>query len=89
MRERLGVSVKTTSSPYQVGRRVRVHKDITTIPPLPGYIGTVKEVIPIYADNTIGYNLLLEGDPRPSRVWFFLQDQLTDASTAASDTRSL
>ena len=77
-----------TSLPYQVGRRVRVHKDITTIPPLPGYVGTVKEVIPIYADNTIGYNLLLEDDPRPSRVWFFLQNQLTDASATEGEPGS-
>ena len=64
---------------YQLGDRVRVDKDVTTIPALPGYVGIVKEVIPSYADKTIGYNLALDDDPRPARVWFFLQDQLRPA----------
>ena len=67
------------SPPFEPGARVRVDKDVTTIPALPGYIGIVKEVIPSYADKTIGYNLAIEGDPRPDRVWFFLQHQLTPA----------
>jgi len=62
---------------YQKGDRVRIDKDITTLPALPTYIGTVKEVIVDYTDKTIGYNLSVEEDPRPRRVWFFLQDQLT------------
>ena len=55
----------------------RVDQEVTTLPALPGHVGVVKEVIPSYADKTIGYNLALEGDPRPERVWFFLQHQLT------------
>jgi hypothetical protein len=64
---------------YQPGDRVRIDSDVTTTPALPGYVGIVKEVIPSYADKTIGYNLALENDPRPSRVWFFFQDQLKSA----------
>jgi signal peptidase I len=64
---------------YQHGDRVRVDKAVTTVPALPGYVGIVKEVIPSYADQTIGYNLSLDGDPRPERVWFFFQNQLTPA----------
>jgi hypothetical protein len=64
---------------YQPGDRVRVDKDVTTMPALPAYVGVVKEVIPSYVDKTIGYNLALEDDPRPGRVWFFLQHQLTPA----------
>jgi hypothetical protein len=62
---------------YQLGDRVRVDQDVKTLPALPGHVGIVKEVIPSYADKTIGYNLALEGDPRPDRVWFFFQHQLT------------
>jgi hypothetical protein len=61
---------------YKPGDRVRVNKGVTTTPALPGYVGVVKEVIPCYADKTIGYNLSLEGDPRPDRIWFFFQNQL-------------
>jgi hypothetical protein len=68
-----------TLPPYQLGDRVRIDKAVTTMPTLPGYVGVVKEIIPVYADNTTGYNLALENDPRPSRVWFFLQHQLTPA----------
>lgn len=64
---------------YQHGDRVRVDKTVTTIPPLPGRIGIVKEVVPCYGDKTVGYNLTLEGDPRADRVWFFFQHQLTRA----------
>ena len=64
---------------YQPGDRVRIDSDVTTTPALPGYVRIVKEVIPSYADKTIGYNLALENDPRPSRVWFFFQDQLKSA----------
>ena len=70
------VSQKTTPS-YQPGDHVRVDKAVTTVPALPGYVGIVKEVVPCYADQTIGYNLTLDDDPRPGRVWFFLQHQLT------------
>jgi hypothetical protein len=62
---------------YQLGDRVRVDKDVTTMPALPAYVGIVKEIIPSYMDKTIGYNLTLDDDPRPSRVWFFFQHQLT------------
>lgn len=64
------------SQRYQQGDRVRVDKSIVTIPAMPAYTGLVKEVIFCYTDNTIGYNLSLEDDPRPGRVWFFLQHQL-------------
>ena len=73
------MSSRKTLPHYQLGDRVRVDKDVTTTPALPGYVGIVKEVITSYADNTVGYNLVLEDDPRPSRVWFFLQHQLTPA----------
>jgi len=49
------------------------------MPALPAYVGIVKEIIPSYVDKTIGYNLTLEEDPRPGRLWFFLQHQLTPA----------
>ena len=74
---------------YQLGDRVRVDQGITTLPALPGYVGIVKEVIPSYADKTIGYNLALEGDPRPDRVWFFLQHQLTPARAVVSEGKGL
>jgi hypothetical protein len=64
---------------YQIGDRLRVDKDVTTMPALPAYVGIVKEVIHSYADKTIGYNLTLDDDPRPGRVWFFLQHQLQPA----------
>jgi hypothetical protein len=66
---------------YQIGDRVRIDNAVQTTAVLPGYVGTIKEVIPNYADKTIGYNLLLENDPRPGRVWFFLQEQLKPASS--------
>jgi hypothetical protein len=75
----LAMESKKMSPHYQPGDRVRVDKAVTTMPALPGHVGIVKEVIPSYADETIGYNLTLEDDPRPSRVWFFLQHQLTPA----------
>ncbi|MFL5806743.1 MAG: hypothetical protein ACJ8CR_34075 [Roseiflexaceae bacterium] len=68
-----------TSPNYKPGDRVRVDKDVTTTPSLPGYVGIVREVIPCYADKTVGYNLSLENDPRPDRVWFFFQNQLKPA----------
>jgi hypothetical protein len=68
-----------TTPRYQIGARVRVDKGVTTMPALPAYVGIVKEIIPSYVDNTIGYNLALEDDPRPRRLWFFLQQQLTPA----------
>jgi len=71
------MSSQNTTPRYQLGDRVRVDEDVTTMPALPTYVGTVREVIPSYVDKTIGYNLALDDDPRPSRVWFFLQHQLT------------
>jgi hypothetical protein len=73
------MSSPKTSPRYQHGDRVRICKGVTTMPALPGYVGIVKEVIPCYADKTTGYNLSLEDDPRPGRVWFFFQHQLTPA----------
>ena len=73
------MSSRKMSPQYQLGDRVRVDKGVTTLPALPGYIGVVKEIIPSYADKTIGYNVTLEDDPRPSRVWYFLHEQLTPA----------
>ena len=73
------MSSQEMSPRYQLGDRVRIDKDVRTIPALPAYVGIVSEVIPSYVDKTIGYNLMLEGDPRPGRVWFFFQNQLTPA----------
>ncbi len=64
------------SQRYKKGDRVRIDKDIVTSPPMSAYIGIVKEVVFCYTDKTIGYNIELENDPRPGRVWFFLQHQL-------------
>jgi hypothetical protein len=64
---------------YQIGDRVRLDKGVTTMPALPAHLGVVRKVIPSYVDKTIGYNLVLAGDPRPSRLWFFFQHQLTPA----------
>lgn len=64
---------------YQEGDRVRVDKDVATPTALPGYVGIIKEVVPSYGDNTVGYNISLVDDPRPGRVWFFLQHQLKRA----------
>lgn len=64
---------------YQAGDRVHIDNDVQTKPPLPGYVGIVKEVISNYPEKTIGYNLWLEDDPRPGRTWFFLQNQLKPA----------
>ena len=82
-KEGLAMTASKTPPPFELGARVQVDKDTTTIPALPGYIGIVKEVIPSYVDKTIGYNLAIEGDPRPDRVWFFLQHQLTLAPSAS------
>jgi len=49
------------------------------MPAMPAYVGIVKEVITSYVDKSTGYNLALDGDPRPSRVWFFFQHQLSPA----------
>ena len=68
-----------TAPRYQIGARVRVDKDVMTMPALPAYVGIVKEVITSYVDKSTGYNLALEDDPRPSRVWFFFQHQLSPA----------
>jgi hypothetical protein len=43
---------------------------------MPSDIGTVREVIPCYGDNTVGYNIQMDSDVRASRVWFFLEHQL-------------
>jgi hypothetical protein len=64
------------STTYTVGECVRVLKSVTMIPPMPSYVGTVKEVVFNYTDKTVGYTVSLDDDPRPNRVWFFLQDQL-------------
>ena len=43
------------------------------------YVGTIRQIIPSYVDNSIGYNVSLDDDPRPNRLWFFLQAQLSPA----------
>jgi hypothetical protein len=73
------MSAQEMSPRYQPGDRVRIDSGVSTMPALPGYVGIVKEVVPSYADRKIGYNLSLENDPRPDRVWFFFQDQLKPA----------
>ena len=73
------MSVQEISPRYQIGDRVRVDKNVMTMPALPTYVGVVREVIPSYVDKATGYNLALDDDPRPSRLWFFLQHQLTPA----------
>jgi hypothetical protein len=76
------MSSRTMAPRYQLGDRVRVSKAVSTTPALPGYVGVVQEVIPCYADQTTGYNLVLDDDPRPGRTWFFFQHQLRRASPA-------
>lgn len=62
---------------FQIGDHVTIDRSIQTMPALPSYAGTVRQIIPSYVDNSIGYNLSLDDDPRPNRLWFFLQAQLT------------
>ena len=64
---------------FHPGDRVRIDSQVATMPALPDYFGIVKEVILNYGDKTIGYNTSLENDPRPDRVWLFLEDQLRPA----------
>ncbi|HEU5015620.1 MAG TPA: hypothetical protein VFT66_24065 [Roseiflexaceae bacterium] len=66
----------TMVAAYQTGDRIRVRTDVTTPIPMPSDIGTVREVIPCYGDNTVGYNIQMDSDVRASRVWFFLEHQL-------------
>ncbi|MBK9712449.1 MAG: hypothetical protein IPO81_14205 [Kouleothrix sp.] len=73
------MSPKDMAPRYRVGDRVCVDKAVTTMPALPAYVGVVQDVTPSYVDKTVGYNLALDGDPRPGRLWFFLQNQLTPA----------
>jgi hypothetical protein len=73
------MSLQEVSPRYRIGERVRIDRGVTTMPALPAYVGIVKEVITSYVDKTTGYNLALEDDPRPSRVWFFFQHQLSPA----------
>ena len=54
----------------------RVDREVATTPALPGYVGVVKEVVPSYADKAIGYNVLIDNDPRSGRIWFFWEEQL-------------
>lgn len=61
---------------YQTGDRIQVRSNVTTPIPMPGDIGTVREVVTCYGDNTVGYNIQIDGDTRLSRVWFFLEHQL-------------
>ena len=67
------------STMYTVGECVRVLKSVTMTPPLPSYVGTVKEVVFNYTDKTIGYTVSLVDDPRPNRIWFFFEHQLRSA----------
>ena len=64
---------------YRPGDRMRISEEVKTLPPLPGYIGIIKEIIPSYGERTVGYNVTIEDDPRRSRIWYFLHDQLTPA----------
>lgn len=73
------MAVVEASAGYSIGECVRVLKSVTTLPPLPSYVGTVKEVVGCYTDKTVGYTLSLTDDPRPERVWFFFQHQLRRA----------
>ena len=73
------MSVQEMAPRYKIGDRVRIDKAVTTMPALPAYVGVVHDIIPSFVDKTVGYNLILDGDPRPGRVWFFLQNQLTPA----------
>jgi hypothetical protein len=66
---------------FRPGDRVQIDPAVTTLPALPGHVGVVKEVIHSYADQMIGYNLTVENDPRPDRIWFLLQHQLTHADS--------
>jgi hypothetical protein len=77
--KRFAMASSDVSPRYRPGDRVRVDSAVATTPALPGYVGIVKEVVASYADNTIGYNVSLEDDPRSARIWFFLQDQLRPA----------
>lgn len=61
---------------YQPGDRIQIRSDVTTPVPMPGDVGTVREIIPCYGDNTVGYHVQIDGDARSSRVWFFLEHQL-------------
>ena len=70
------MTVPDISPRYQPGDRVRVDSEVTTTPALPGYVGVVKEVVPSYADKAIGYNVLIDNDPRSGRIWFFWEEQL-------------
>jgi hypothetical protein len=62
---------------YQKGDRLRVNKDVATPTTLPSYVGTVQDVVPCYGDETFGYTMVLDDDPRATRTWFFLQEQLS------------
>lgn len=73
---------------YQPGDRVRVRKNVTTPSVRPDDVGVVREVVPCYADKTTGYNLSLDNDPRPSRTWFFFEEQLTAAERCGKRERS-
>ena len=64
---------------FRVGDRVQIDRSIQTMPALPSYAGTIRQIIPSYVDNSIGYNVSLDDDPRPNRLWFFLQAQLSPA----------
>lgn len=72
---------RTMAAAYQPGDRVQVQTTVITPIPVPGTIGTVREVVPCYADNTVGYNIQIDGDVRSSRVWFFLEHQLLPLPT--------
>lgn len=64
---------------FKIADRVQIDRSIQTMPALPSYVGTIRQIIPSYVDNSIGYNVSLDDDPRPNRLWFFLQAQLSPA----------
>lgn len=76
MRSMLKPMSLTLSGAYNTGDRIHVRSDVVTPVPLPGHVGTIHEVIPCYNDDTVGYNIHIDGDTRAQRVWFFLHDQL-------------
>jgi hypothetical protein len=65
-----------TQALYQKDDRVRVSTQVVTSAALPSYVGTIRKVVPSYADQSVGYEIALDKDSRATRTWFFLQDEL-------------
>jgi hypothetical protein len=71
------VTVKDLQPKYQDDDRVQIHQSVQTLPALPSYRGIIVETVPSYAEQRVGYNVQIDGDPRPARRWFFYEEQLT------------